>query len=199
MGADSTNLYELIGSRICHDLVSPIGAIANGVELLGMSGGGDSGPELDLINQSVENASARIKLFRIAFGVASAEQMVGHTEIQGVISDYFEPTRLSISAAQIADCPRPEVKVLFLLLLCAESAMPYGGTIRVTRTDRVWHVSGEAEKMKTDPSMWSWFAPGPMPEPTAALVHFALLSQLSSEKGRTVHAEYGADKISLSF
>ena len=60
MGAENTNLYELIGSRICHDLISPIGAIANGVELLGMSGAGETGPELDLINQSVDNASALI-------------------------------------------------------------------------------------------------------------------------------------------
>ena len=131
--------------------------------------------------------------------MASVEQMVGHAEINGVISDYFEPTRLTVSAAQIADCPRPEVKVLFLLLLCAESAMPYGGTIRVTRTDTVWHVAGEADKMKTDPAMWSWFAPGPVPEPTAALVHFALLAQLSGDQNRSVHAEYGAGKISLSF
>ncbi|MEO1306659.1 MAG: histidine phosphotransferase family protein, partial [Pseudomonadota bacterium] len=197
MGAESTNLYDLIGSRICHDLISPIGAIANGVELLGMGGIGDQTPELDLINQSVENASARIRLYRIAFGVASPVQMVGHAEINSVMSEYFAPTRLSVSAAQLADCPRPEVKVLFLLLLCAESCMPYGGSIRVTRTDKVWHVTGEADKIKNDPAILAWFGSQDQPEPTSALVHFALLAQLGQRDNKRVHVDVGLTKIAL--
>ncbi|MEO0403208.1 MAG: histidine phosphotransferase, partial [Pseudomonadota bacterium] len=69
MGQTNVNLAALIGSRICHDLISPIGAINNGLELLGMSDQRD-GPEIDLISESVENASARIRFFRIAYGAA---------------------------------------------------------------------------------------------------------------------------------
>lgn len=58
------DLPALIGSRICHDLISPIGAINNGLELLNMAGTGAApGPELELIGQSVESASARIRFF----------------------------------------------------------------------------------------------------------------------------------------
>ncbi|MEP3017383.1 MAG: histidine phosphotransferase, partial [Tateyamaria sp.] len=60
MGQSNVNLGALIGSRICHDLISPIGAINNGLELLGMSNERE-GPELDLISESVGNASARIR------------------------------------------------------------------------------------------------------------------------------------------
>lgn len=63
MGQSNINLAALIGSRICHDLISPIGAINNGLELLGMSDTPE-GPELELISESVGNASARIRFFR---------------------------------------------------------------------------------------------------------------------------------------
>ena len=71
--ADSENdLAALIGSRICHDLISPIGAINNGLELVAMSGDVMS-QEMELIAQSVENASARIRFFRVAFGSAGGQ------------------------------------------------------------------------------------------------------------------------------
>ena len=74
------DISALVSSRICHDLVSPLGAIGNGVELLGMSGAPE-GPELQLINESVENANARLRFFRIAFGAASADQVISRSEI----------------------------------------------------------------------------------------------------------------------
>jgi histidine phosphotransferase ChpT len=65
----ATEIAALIASRICHDLISPIGAIGNGMELMALSSGQEqSSPELDLISQSVENANARIRFFRIAYG-----------------------------------------------------------------------------------------------------------------------------------
>ena len=67
MGECNVNLAALIGSRICHDLISPIGAINNGLELLDMNGG-VQGAEMELISGSVGNAGARIRFFRIAFG-----------------------------------------------------------------------------------------------------------------------------------
>ena len=67
--SDRTDLNALLGSRICHDLISPIGAIGNGVELLIMDGA-TKGPEIALIAESVANASARIRFFRIGFGAS---------------------------------------------------------------------------------------------------------------------------------
>jgi len=58
MTKQDRDLTALIGSRICHDLISPLGAIGNGVELLQLSGMGDS-PEMALISESVTNANLR--------------------------------------------------------------------------------------------------------------------------------------------
>jgi len=79
MALNGSRLNDLIGSRICHDLISPLGAIGNGVELLTMSGT-STAPEISLIAESVENANARIRFFRIAFGAASGLSQIGNAE-----------------------------------------------------------------------------------------------------------------------
>ena len=75
----------LIGSRICHDLISPLGAIGNGVELLEMSSAGAS-PEMALISESVASANARIRFFRIAFGAAGSGGSVAAAEIRSILA-----------------------------------------------------------------------------------------------------------------
>ena len=70
---DEAELASLVAARLCHDLVSPLGAIGNGVELLEMSGdfpGISKSPELALITESVRSARARVRFFRTAFGHA---------------------------------------------------------------------------------------------------------------------------------
>ena len=67
------DLVALVGSRLCHDLISPLGAIGNGVELLTMTATTLS-PELQLITESVAAANARIKFFRLAFGRAGEQR-----------------------------------------------------------------------------------------------------------------------------
>jgi len=85
---DRPDLNALVGSRICHDLISPIGAIGNGVELLQMESAAQ-GPELALISESVTNANARIRFFRIAFGAAGRDQRIGRSEVAGILADLY--------------------------------------------------------------------------------------------------------------
>lgn len=62
---------ELLCSRLCHDLVSPVGAISNGVELLT-----EMGPDaeaLTLVGQSAQAAANRLKFYRVAYGAAGAD------------------------------------------------------------------------------------------------------------------------------
>lgn len=65
--------------------LSALGAIGNGVELLELSGLGDS-PEMALISESVQNANARIRFFRVAFGAANAGQSVAEREVRAVLA-----------------------------------------------------------------------------------------------------------------
>ena len=79
-----TDLAALISTRICHDLVNPLGAIANGMEMLRMVNSAN-GPEMDLIDLSVRSATARIQVFRLAFGAGDGEQGVSATRLRTVL------------------------------------------------------------------------------------------------------------------
>ncbi|MEX0338830.1 MAG: histidine phosphotransferase family protein, partial [Arenibacterium sp.] len=145
--SDSTvNLATLIGSRICHDLISPVGAITNGLELLEMSGSMD-GPELELISDSVQNAGARIRFFRIAYGMAS-DQMLGRLEVTSVLKDISAGGRLRFDWRPDAPHPRALVRLAFLALQCCETAMPYGGGVRIYNFGERWDIKRTNNKMK---------------------------------------------------
>ena len=115
----ATEIAALIASRICHDLISPIGAIGNGMELMALSSGQEqSSPELDLISQSVENANARIRFFRIAYGSASSTHLVGRQEVLSILKTISSRGRLTYNWNLTEDHSREITRILFLVLQC---------------------------------------------------------------------------------
>ncbi|WP_121065300.1 histidine phosphotransferase family protein [Chachezhania antarctica] len=190
MGQPSNNLASLIGSRICHDLISPIGAIQNGIELLDLSGA-VKGPEMMLIADSVGNAGARIRFFRIAFG-ASTDQALGRSEMTTVLEDMGRNARIKVRWEPAHDLTRAEVRLAFLAILCFETAMPYGGTVRVSHDGKGWTITGAAEKLSVNDALWDALptrpddpSPGPA-EVTPAQVQFLLLPLTAQEQGKTI-------------
>jgi histidine phosphotransferase ChpT len=142
----------LIGSRICHDLISPIGAINNGIELLEMSTS-NPGPEMSLISESVSNASARIRFFRIAFG-AAADQSIGRPEVVSILNDVYAGSRMSVAWAPQQGVERRIVRLSFLALMCMETAMPYGGQVEIKEEGEHMRLSATADKLKIDADLW---------------------------------------------
>lgn len=174
MTVPKRDLVALIGSRICHDLISPIGAIGNGVELLSMSGAAE-GPEMALISQSVENANARIRFFRIAFGAAKPGQTLGATNIKAVLRDISRDGRLNFDWQPKTEQPRQNVKLAFLILQCFESAMPRGGKLTISVIGDQWAITGEADTLNIKPVLWDMLSATEHEcELDAADVHFAL-------------------------
>lgn len=198
MGDTNVNLAALIGSRICHDLISPIGAISNGLELLDLAGGAQ-GPEMDLIADSVGNAGARIRFFRIAYG-AAGDQLMGRAEIVSVLDDMTRGGRLKVQWAPLDPQPRSEVRLAFLALQCLETAMPYGGTIRILAENGVWTAIGQADKLNVDENLWSDMGTsGVLPTITPALVQFALFPAVSGDLGRAPKMACDDAQISIRF
>ena len=200
MGNSETGLAALIGSRICHDLISPIGAINNGLELLQMSGGPD-GPEMDLIGESVGSASARIRFFRIAFG-AAGDQMVGAAEAAAILRDFYGTARHEVHWHCAEPRTRMEVRLAFLALLCLEEALPYGGRIDVELSDDTWHLDARGDRLVIQDRLWDLldnpqpFDPGQL-EP--AHVQFALLPVIAAEAERRIIRRMQGESLSLSF
>ncbi len=200
MTHNTVSLARLIGSRICHDLISPVGAIQNGIELLALEG--KHGPEMSLIEDSVRNASARIRFMRVAFGLAGAGQKLGRTEIESILKDFASAGRLSFEWMAGEDCPRSMAQEVFLALLCFEAAMPRGGTVTVTRAGGSWCITGAAEADRPDERLWRTVITGTLEDSQAVLpahVQFALLPAILADRGARAEAEVKPDGIALRF
>ncbi|PIE15245.1 MAG: histidine phosphotransferase [Rhodobacterales bacterium] len=193
------DIAALIGSRICHDLISPIGAIGNGVELLSMAGS-VSGPEMSLISESVANANARIRFFRIAFGAAQKGQIIGQDEVAAIIRDLNQSGRVQIEWSSDTTLPRDQVKLVFLLIQCCESAMPYGGTVKVQRQDERWGLSCNGRRIQIDPLLWQMLISNQhMHDVSPSNVHFALVPGAVQQSGRVLQTELSDSEITLQF
>jgi histidine phosphotransferase ChpT len=197
MGQES-NFAALIGSRICHDLISPIGAINNGLELIEMSRPSLS-PEMALISESVTNASARIRFFRIAFGAAS-DQVVGCMEISSILKDIYSPSRLSVAWAPLDGQPRHLVRLAFLALMCMETAMPYGGWIEVAREDDDVVLTGRADKYNVDEALWTPLTQGRSADNLRpAHVQFGMLPVIAADGERALVVNTSDTPITIRF
>lgn len=193
------DINALLGSRICHDLISPLGAIGNGVELLSMGPGG-TGPELALIAESVENANARIRFFRVAFGLASAEASLGRAEIVDILTDLTKGGRMGIEWHTAGALARGDVKLAFLLILCLETAMPWGGQVHVSAEDGGWSLAATADRFKIDPALWELVSnPAADVTLTAAQVQFALVPETARALGKAVRTDIRETYIRISF
>ena len=176
-------LAALIASRICHDLVSPMGAIGNGLELLQLSKG-VSGPEIDLIEQSITQANTRLRLYRLAFGAVGDGQMIAHGEIASLLEALSAQGRHAYQWIGAASFNRRYSKLVFLLVLCLETALPWGGMITIEDAAGRLQLEARSERMKLDEPLWQMLvARMPTTGLNAAKVHFGLLAQEMQAQG----------------
>ncbi|MCM2473266.1 histidine phosphotransferase [Rhizobium sp. CG5] len=130
------DLAALLCSRVCHDVISPVGAINNGLELL--DEGGADADAMDLIRTSALNASVRLKFARLAFGASgSVGASIDTGEAEKAAKDFAAAEK---KAEVTWTGPRSiiaknKVKLLLNLFLVAYSAIPRGGVIDVTLED----------------------------------------------------------------
>lgn len=132
-------ILELLSSRICHDVISPIGAINNGIEFMD-----DAGDDLasikeasGLIAHSAQAAAARVQAFRIAYGAGGRDGNIKPEDIQkafgalcrgdGKIRQSWDPfSPLGLNVKRTGFC-----KVLMGAMMLAAEALPKGGTVFV--------------------------------------------------------------------
>ncbi len=131
---DSLDLAALLCSRICHDLISPTGAIVNGLEVLEESNDAETKTfAMDLIKKSARTASARLQFCRIAFGAAgSVGAQVDTGDAENMARGFIEDDKVKLTwTLQRALLPKNRVKLLLNLLVIAGGAIPRGGVLTV--------------------------------------------------------------------
>jgi len=132
---DALDLAALLCSRVCHDLISPTGAIVNGLEVLEEK---ESDEEtrtfaLDLIKKSARTASARLQFCRLAFGAAgSAGAQIDLGDAQTMGRAFIEDGKIKLAwNLPRAFLPKNRVKLLLNMLIIAGQTVPRGGTLTV--------------------------------------------------------------------
>lgn len=129
------DLAALLCSKVCHDVISPVGAINNGLELL-EEGGADE-DAMNLIKQSARTASARLQFARIAFGAAgSAGVQIDTGDAHLVANQYMQGEKAEFSwEGPRVLMPKNKVKLILNMLLVANGAIPRGGNLSVKIED----------------------------------------------------------------
>jgi histidine phosphotransferase ChpT len=136
-GSDSINaldLAALLCSRVCHDLISPVGAVVNGLEVLEDDNDEETKTfALDLIKKSARKASARLQFCRIAFGAAgSAGASIDLGDAESVARGFLEDDKMRLTwNVPRALLPKNRVKLLLNLVLLAGQTIPRGGVLTV--------------------------------------------------------------------
>lgn len=129
---DALDLAALLCSRVCHDLINPVGAIVNGLEVLDSSNKAeDRDFALDLIRKSAASTSARLQFCRIAYGAAgSAGTQIDLGEAQKVARGHLEDekTKLTWNLPHLL-MAKNRVKLLLNMLVIAQQAIPRGGEL----------------------------------------------------------------------
>jgi len=129
---EGLDLAALLCSRVCHDLISPVGAIVNGLEV--MEDGKDEETKtfaLELIKKSIKTASARLQFCRIAFGAAgSAGAQIDLGDAESVARGFLEDdkTKLAWNVPRVL-LAKNRVKLLLNMLVIAGQTIPRGGAL----------------------------------------------------------------------
>jgi len=197
------DLAALLCSRVCHDIISPVGAINNGLELLD-EGGADE-DAMKLIRQSARNASARLQFARIAFGAAgSAGMLIDTGDAEAVATAFLKNEKPELTwTGGRALLPKNKVKLLLNLILVANAAIPRGGKLSVVLEDLgtqprfVLSVNGPM--LRVPPKFLELHSGHKPEEPIDAhsvQPYYTLL--LAQESGMTISIHATADEIVLS-
>ncbi|HEV2574071.1 histidine phosphotransferase ChpT [Methylocella sp. CPCC 101449] len=136
---DALDLAALLCSKVCHDVISPVGAIINGLEVLEEEKDAEMRKFAnDLIRKSAHTASAKLQFCRLAFGAAgSAGASIDTGDAEQVARNLLADDRLKfewVGTRQLM--PKNKVKLILNLCLIASACIPRGGLLRVV-------ISGE--------------------------------------------------------
>ncbi len=199
----AADLAALLCSKVCHDIISPVGAINNGLELLD-EGGADE-DAMNLIKQSARTASARLQFARIAFGAAgSAGVQIDTGDAQNVAIQYMRGEKAELTwEGQRVLMPKNKVKLLLNLMLVANAAIPRGGKLAVKleepETNLRISIKVSGPMLRVPPKFLEMHSEGKSSEPIDAhsiQAYYTLL--MASESKMEISTKESPEEIEFS-
>ena len=129
-------LSALLCARICHDLISPVGALSTAIEILDDESNADMHSDaLDLIRNSSKQANAKLKFLRLAFGASgSAPGIIGVSDLQKLSADMFAQGKAELDW-QIVETgiEKSQARLLLNMIMIGVQAIPRGGKVTISQ------------------------------------------------------------------
>ena len=200
---NNTELAGIVCARVCHDLVSPVGAMVNGADLIGELGTADASEELALVAQSARRAAAMLKFHRLAFGaVGDPAATLARAQLSERVEDVLAGPRVKIcwSAPEGPAISLPVARLICLMLLAGRAMLGMSGSLNV-----VFPISGAlpvavmavGQKASASADQRRWLAGTPGPDPESRQVEFALIGPAATAVGARIELIEGEGQLAL--
>ncbi len=191
------DLSSLVAARLCHDLISPMGAIGNGLELLQLAPGGGH-DELALVNSSLATALAKVRFYRIAFGPADAQARQSLEEAAQLTDAMFHGRFSVLWQSGGPDMTRTVMRMVYLAILCLEKSLPMGGVARIDAGDGTIRMTVDGRRTAPPAELWAHVVDGtPVTELKPDGVQFALLRQALQATGHRIEVGFTEGGVAL--
>jgi histidine phosphotransferase ChpT len=192
------DLAALLCSRVCHDLISPVGAIVNGLEVLDEDKDEETKTfALDLIKKSAQQASAKLQFCRLAFGAAGsagAQIELGDAEkvARGLIEDGKTTIVWNLPREFV---PKNRAKLLLNMLMVAVGTIPRGGVLTVDPAEGGYRVAATGLNARLSPVTAELLAGSPAHPVDAHAIQPVYTGILARDCGLTVSAAVEGDAV----
>ncbi|MGF1501280.1 MAG: histidine phosphotransferase family protein [Paracoccaceae bacterium] len=202
--AAEPRLAQALASRICHDLVSPVGAVVNGADLLAEIGGSGGDEEIALLGQSAERAAAVLAFHRLAFGAAgAADAPVARTAWERTAMRMVASERIAfrMTGAGGPELSRPAARLAALLVLAGRGLLSMRGTLSIcfdADGDVPMRLSATGEGLERKRDMLALLGRpvGDAPEPRE--VEFLMIGPAAAALGGRIVVEETAERIEIA-
>ncbi|WP_328702836.1 histidine phosphotransferase family protein [Arenibaculum pallidiluteum] len=195
-------VLELLCSRLCHELVSPVGAVNNGVELIEEMGADMADEAMGLIAHSAQQAARRLQVLRLAYGAAGTDAS-SFGEVRTAAANYLSGSKIALEwpAGVLDDAlagHRGFAKVLLNLIIMGEDALAYGGTLALVGSGGTVTVSARGRAAALKPDIRTAFdgacAPGDLSPRT---VHAYATGRFAENYGLSIAPSETPDRLDL--
>lgn len=194
---------ELLISKICHDLVSPIGAVNNGIEFMADMGDEGLGDGIGLIEHSAKQASVRLQLFRMCYGAGGSDAQMTGKIIYETFMNYIADSKVKLdwdlmNALPDQDLPAGFLKTLLNMMVFAFDALPKGGTVHIEMSDDKMRVRPKGPVVKAkDGSAKSFRGETDIEQLSPRTIHGFITRQYADLFGLTLELDGDAENFEL--